>query len=259
MRDDDIGGAAGMSGPGAVGGQGGGRRDRSRPGPGGGPYARYGLLRRIVNAAAITVWLAVVLVGTMTVGATAQPVKLLALGDSLTAGYGLPPDEGFTARLETALRAAGRDVRVINGGVSGDTTAGGLARLDWALADRPDAAMVALGANDALRGLPPAEAERNLDAILARLAAAKLPVLLVGMRAPPNLGREYGAAFDGIYARLAAKHGVTLYPFFLDGVAARSELNQQDGIHPNARGVAVMVERVLPAVAALLDRAKSRG
>ena len=250
MRDDELGGTAGMDGPGAVGGQGGGRRDRSRPGPGRGPSARYGLLRRIVNAAAITVSLTVA----TAFGAAAEPVKLLALGDSLTAGYGLPSNEGFTARLEAALRAAGRDVRVVNGGVSGDTTAGGLARLDWALADRPDAAMVALGANDALRGLPPAEAERNLDAILTQLAAARIPVLLVGMRAPPNLGRDYAAAFDGIYARLAAKHGVALYPFFLDGVAAQRELNQQDGIHPDARGVAAMVERILPAVAALLDQ-----
>lgn len=249
----DADGATGMNGPGIVGWQG-GRRDRSRPGPGRDPSARYGLLRRIVNAVAITVSLAVA----TAVGAVAAPVRLLALGDSLTAGYGLPAQEGFPARLEAALRAAGRDVRVLNAGVSGDTTAGGLARLDWALADRPDAAMVALGANDALRALPPEQAERNLDAILTRLAAAKLPVLLVGMRAPPNLGREYGTAFDGIYARLAAKHRLALYPFFLEGVAAQSELNQQDGIHPNARGVAVMVERILPAVVALLDQAAQR-
>ncbi|WP_374449116.1 arylesterase [Stella sp.] len=214
------------------------------------PPRRYGPLRRFVNAAPLLLLFLLGWAG----DAAAAPRKLLALGDSLTAGYGLPAGDGFTARLEAALRSAGRDVTVLNGGVSGDTSAGGLARLDWALADRPDAALVALGANDALRGLDPAEAERNLSAILARLAEARVPALLVGMRAPPNLGRDYAAAFDGIYARLAARHRVALHPFFLDGVAADRDLNQQDGIHPNARGVAVMVERILPAVTALLDR-----
>ena len=223
------------------------------------PSRTYGVLRRLVNATLAVLLLA----GAATTAGggpvAAAPLKLLALGDSLTAGYGLPTQDGFTARLEAALRAAGRDVTVQNAGVSGDTTAGGLARIDWALADRPDAALVALGANDALRALDPGEAERNLDAILARLTAARIPVLLVGMRAPPNLGRDYAAAFDGIYARLAAKHGVPLYPFFLDGVAAERELNQQDGIHPNARGVAAMVERILPAVSALLKGGGKRG
>ena len=217
------------------------------------PSRSYGANRRRFNAGLLTGVLAGALFLAGLGAAAAQPVRLLALGDSLTAGYGLAPAEGFTARLEAALGARGREVKVINAGVSGDTTAGGLARIDWALGDRPDAALVALGANDALRGLDPAEAERNLDAILARLAKAGVPTLLVGMMAPPNLGRDYGAAFDGIYARLAERHGVPLYPFFLDGVAADAALNQPDGIHPNARGVAVMVERILPAVERLLD------
>ncbi|BBK40791.1 arylesterase [Allostella vacuolata] len=214
------------------------------------PSRSYGANRRRFNAGLLAGVLFLAGLG----AAAAEPVKLLALGDSLTAGYGLPASEGFVPRLEAALRARGRQISVINAGVSGDTTAGGRARIDWALGDRPDAALVALGANDALRGLDPAEAERNLDAILARLGKVGVPALLVGMMAPPNLGRDYGAAFDGIYARLARRHGVPLYPFFLDGVAADPALNQPDGIHPNARGVAVMVERILPAVERLLDR-----
>ncbi|ROP83251.1 acyl-CoA thioesterase-1 [Stella humosa] len=213
------------------------------------PSRSYGAIRRRFNAGL----LALLVVVATTWPAMAAPRKLLALGDSLTAGYGLPAPDGFTARLEAALRAAGRDVSVMNAGVSGDTTAGGLARVDWALADKPDAALVALGANDALRGLSPADAERNLDAILAKLKAAGVPTLLVGMMAPPNLGRDYGVAFDGIYRRLADRHGVALYPFFLDGVAADPGLNQGDGIHPNAKGVAIMVERIRPAVERLLD------
>ncbi|MGE0723165.1 MAG: arylesterase [Alphaproteobacteria bacterium] len=179
-------------------------------------------------------------------------MRLLALGDSLTAGFGLAPEDGFTARLERALRARGREVTVLNAGVSGDTSAGGLARIDWTLADKPTAALVALGANDALRGIDPARTFENLDRIVARLKAEGIPTLLVGMLAPPNLGREYGEAFNALYPRLAAKHGVPLYEFFLDGVAAEPALNQADGIHPNAAGVRVMVERMLPAVERLL-------
>ncbi|MCC7275481.1 MAG: arylesterase [Alphaproteobacteria bacterium] len=219
-----------------------------RPPPAGRrPPRRYGALGRLFNAGALILGLI------LAPGAMAASVKLLALGDSLTAGFGLPTGDGFTARLQRALRAAGYDVTVVNGGVSGDTSAGGLARLDWALADKPDAALVALGANDALRALEPAQTEANLDRILARLKAAGVRTLLVGMLAPPNLGREYGAAFDAIYARLAERHGVPLYPFFLDGVAADAALNQPDGIHPNAAGVAVVVARMLPAVTRLLD------
>ncbi len=186
----------------------------------------------------------------------AEPVRILALGDSLAAGYGLPAEQGFVAQLQQALDAAGLAARVIDGGVSGDTTAGGLARLDWSLADDPDAVILELGANDGLRGLDPAATRANLDAMLGRLAAAGKPVLLAGMLAPPNLGPEYGAEFNRIYPELAASHGVLLYPFFLDGVAAEPALNQGDGIHPNEAGVRVIVERMLPEVRRLIEQAR---
>jgi acyl-CoA thioesterase-1 len=187
-------------------------------------------------------------------GAAAAPVTILALGDSLTAGLGVGPAETFPARLEAALKAKGHDVKVINAGVSGDTAADGAARLDWALAEPVNAVIVELGANDALRGLPVAQAEQALDRLLTALAEKKLPVLLAGMRAPPNMGPEYQAAFDGMYQRLAAKHGVLLYPFFLDGVAADPKLNQGDGMHPSPAGVDVIVARILPSVEQLLGK-----
>ncbi|MCS6853306.1 MAG: arylesterase [Elioraea sp.] len=187
--------------------------------------------------------------------AEAREIRILALGDSLTAGYGLARSDGFVAQLERALRARGIPARVLDGGVSGDTTAGGRARLEWALADRPDVAIVALGGNDGLRGIDPAATYANLDAVLKRLRDRNIPVLLAGMLAPPNLGAEYGEAFRQAYARLSREHDVLFYPFFLDGVAADPALNQPDGIHPNARGVAVIVERILPLVEALVARA----
>ncbi len=187
--------------------------------------------------------------------AAAAPARLMAYGDSLTHGYGLPAGETFPEQLEAALRDAGLDVTVINAGNSGETSAGGRARLDWALADAPDAVILELGANDGLRGLDPAATYDNLDAMLARLTSEGLPVLLAGMLAPPNLGREYGEDFNAVYPRLAEKHGVPLYPFFLDGVALVPELNQADGIHPNAAGVAVIVKRIAPHVIRLLENA----
>jgi acyl-CoA thioesterase-1 len=187
--------------------------------------------------------------------ALAAPVTLLALGDSLTAGLGLETPEAFPARLEAALKAKGLDVRIVNAGVSGDTAAAGLARLDWALSEDVGGLIVELGANDALRGLDPAQTEAALDAILAKAAARKLPVLVAGMQAPPNLGPDYAAAFDAIYPRLAEKHGAILYPFFLDGVAAQPSLNQADGIHPNGKGVDIIVERIMPSVEGLIRRA----
>lgn len=190
--------------------------------------------------------------------AAAEPARILALGDSLTAGYNLAPGEGFVPQLQRALDEAGLDARVLDGGVSGDTTAGGLARLDWALADDPDAVILELGANDALRGIDPAVARANLAAMLERLAAAGKPVLLAGMLAPPNLGPEYGAAFNRIYPELAEQYDVLFYPFFLDGVAADPALNQGDGLHPTAAGVALIVERILPDVRALIERARAR-
>ena len=185
--------------------------------------------------------------------AAAKETRLLVLGDSLTSGWGLAARDAFPAQLERALRAAGReDVRVIASGVAGDTTAGGRARLAWSLADRPDAAIVELGANDGLRGIDPASTYGNLDAILAELKRRGIPVLLAGMYAPPNLGSEYGEAFNAIYPRLSERHGVILYPFFLEGVAVEPGLNQPDGIHPNEDGVAVIVERILPYVMKVL-------
>lgn len=182
----------------------------------------------------------------------AGPVTLLALGDSLTAGYNLPAADAFPVRLESALRNAGYNVRVINAGVSGDTTADGRARLDWALADKPDAAIVELGANDALRGLDPAMAFANLDAILGTLSDRKIPVLLAGMRAPRNMGADYVRSFDGLYPRLAAKWKVPLYPFFLEGVALHPDLTQPDGLHPTAQGVDRIVGAILPQVESLI-------
>ena len=211
---------------------------------------RYGLGPGFVNAAAVAAAILLWAVATP----AAEPVRILALGDSLTAGYGLARPASFPARLAKALNAGGHAVEVINAGVSGDTTAGGLARLEWALADGPDAVILELGANDGLRGLEPASTFANLDAMLTRLAAAGVAVLLTGMKAPPNLGDEYGAEFAAIFPRLAKKHGVALYPFFLDGVAARPELNQADGIHPNPLGVNVIVERIVPHVKALIAR-----
>ncbi len=194
------------------------------------------------------------LIATPLQAAIADEIRLLALGDSLSAGYGLALGQGFTDQLETALREDGWDVAVLNGGVSGDTTAGGLARLDWMLADRPDAVIVELGANDGLRGLDPNATRANLDAILQKLKQHNIPVLLAGMLAPPNMGGEYGEDFNGLFPALADRHEVLFYPFFLEGVAANPALNQEDAIHPNAEGVAEIVRRILPSVKALLAR-----
>jgi acyl-CoA thioesterase I len=184
-----------------------------------------------------------------------SPVRLLMLGDSITAGYGLPPGQGLVPRLQAALIAAGRSVRVIDAGVSGDTTAGGLARIDWSLAENPQAAIVALGGNDGLRALPPAASRANLAGILDKLAARRIPTMLAGMLAPPNLGADYGREFAAIYTSLVAERPtVLLYPFLLDGVAAERALNQPDGIHPNPAGVAELVRRLLPVTQTLLDR-----
>ena len=188
-------------------------------------------------------------------GAPAAPLKLAILGDSLAAGYGVRPEQAIPARLEAALRAQGRDVRVLNQGVSGDTTAGGLERIDWMMADKPDIVLVELGGNDMLRALDPASTEKNLDAIIGKLKQAGTTVWLVGMLAPRNFGPEFVKAFDGLYQKLADRHGVPLYPFFLDGVAQDPALNQPDGIHPNAKGVDVIVERMLPFVTKNLDDA----
>ncbi len=186
----------------------------------------------------------------------AAPVKILALGTSLTQGLGVPPGLDLTAVLEARLNASGTNVKIINAGVSGDTSAGGLARLDWSLADHPQAAIIELGSNDALRGQSPAETEKNLSAILTRLQAAHIAVLLTGMKAPRNLGPEYAAQFDAIYPRLAKRYDVLFYPFILDGVATDPKLNQADGIHPNPAGVKIIADRMLPFVRRLVLQAK---
>lgn len=191
------------------------------------------------------------------VPASAIPLKIVALGDSLTAGYGLAPADGFAEKLEKALKSRGHDVEIVNAGVSGDTTSGGLARLDWALGSDTDAVIIELGANDMLRGLPVQNIRDNLDAILRQVQARGLPVVLAGMRAAPNLGVEYGEAFDAIFPELAEKYGVLFYPFFLEGVAGSAALNQADGIHPQAAGVDIIVRGILPVVEMLITAAKA--
>ena len=210
-------------------------------------FRPYGPASRHFNALGRAVRVIVICLALAPAAAAAAPERtIVALGDSLTAGYGLPQPDAFAARLDAALDAAGIKARVVNAGVSGDTSAGGLARIDWLLAEKPDLVIVELGANDALRGLDPEETRRNLGAIIDRIKQAGARVLLAGMRAPPNMGREYTAEFDRIFPDLAKQHKVPLYPFFLDGVAADPALNQADGIHPNAKGVAVIVDRILP-------------
>ena len=202
----------------------------------------------------------------LTAGAFAGPthasagdaVKILAFGDSLTAGYQLPPEAAFPVQLENALKPRYPDVTVVNAGVSGDTTKGGLARLDWALSDDVDAVILELGANDALRGVNPVFTDQALDGIVLKLKQRGIEVLIAGMRAPPNLGQDYAAAFDPIFSRLADKHQALLYPFFLEGVAADPKLNLADGMHPTAEGVARIVENILPAVEALIARVNAR-
>lgn len=182
-------------------------------------------------------------------------IRILALGDSLTAGYGLDDlSLAFPARLEDELKAVGLDVDVLDAGISGDTTAGGRSRLDWSLAENPDAVIVGLGGNDGLRALDPAVTYENLSAILARLESEGLPVLLAGMMAPPNLGRDYGEQFFGVYKRLANEYDIVFYPFLLDGVAGEVDLNQADRIHPNPDGVNVMVDKILPFAEQLVKR-----
>ena len=190
--------------------------------------------------------------------APTRTIRILAFGDSLTAGYGLPHADGFVAQLQSKLDAADAHAVVLDAGVSGDTSAGGLARLDWALGDRPDAAIVELGANDGLRGLDPGQLEHNLAAILDRLQAQRIPVLLSGMYAPPNLGAGYGQAFRGVYDRLSRRPGLLYDPFFLAGVAGDHTLNQADGIHPLPAGVAIIVRRLTPLVLQLIAEARAR-
>lgn len=218
-----------------------------------GRFVRYGAYVKLIK------FLNVLALVTLSYGAQAQeddPLYVLALGDSLTAGYELSPDYAFPVRLEANLRDAGLDVTVINAGVSGDTSSGGRARLEWAVSDvpdgKPDLAIVELGANDALRGIDPALTRENLEAIIAYFQVREVPVLLAGMQAPPNMGPDYAQEFDSLYPALAEQFDVALYPFFLDGVAANPDLNLADGMHPNEEGVDVIVTRIAPLVKTLL-------
>ncbi|MND31585.1 Arylesterase precursor [compost metagenome] len=181
-----------------------------------------------------------------------KAINLVGFGDSLMAGYQLAPSESYTAQLEAALKAKGLNVTITNAGVSGDTTSGGLSRIDWSVPDGTSGVILELGANDALRGIAPEQSEKNLDAMLTRLKGRGIPVLLAGILAPPNMGGDYAEKFNPIYKRLAEKHAVPLYPFFLDGVTTVPGMQLEDGMHPNAKGVAVMVERTLPMVESFL-------
>lgn len=184
--------------------------------------------------------------------AEARTIQLVGFGDSLMAGYQLPPGDGFPAKLEAALKAKGQDVTVADAGVSGDTTSGGLSRIDWSVPDGTDGVILELGANDALRGIPPEQTEKNLETMIERLKDRKIPIFLAGMLAPPNMGADYAEKFNPIYKRLADKYQLTLYPFFLDGVAAHADLQLDDGMHPNPKGVDTMVEHMLPAIVSFI-------
>lgn len=188
---------------------------------------------------------------------TPTPIKIVVLGDSLSAGYNLPREAAFTSQLEAALKAKGYDVSVPNTGVSGETSSGGLSRLDWTLGDKPALVIVELGANDGLRGIDPTLTRDNLDKIVAKLRERNVSVVLAGMLAPRNLGSEYGKVFDAIYPDLSKKYGVPLYPFFLKDVALNPRLNLDDGVHPTAEGVGIIVKNILPLVTAALDKIKA--
>jgi acyl-CoA thioesterase-1 len=187
-----------------------------------------------------------------------KPVKIVALGDSLVAGYGLPANAAFPVQLEKALNAKGVAVEIANAGVSGDTSTGGLGRLDWSIPDGTDAVIVTLGANDMLRGLDPKVARDALTQIVQKLKARKIEVLLTGMQSAPNMGPDYARAFNAIYPDIAKSEGVLLYPFYLDGVAGDAKLNQRDGIHPTEAGIAAIVQRVLPKAEELVARVKAK-
>jgi acyl-CoA thioesterase I len=214
----------------------------------------YGRRRRFVNRWAFAALITLLLSPALAVRPTEAATRILAFGDSLTSGYGLAPDQSFPVQLAARLKADGYDIIVDNGGVTGDTTADGLARVDWTMGDHPDIVLLELGANDMLRGLPPKRAEANLDAILSKLRAAQVKVLLLGMRASSNWGADYQKTFDAIYPALAKKYDVPLYPFLLEGVALDPKLNQADLLHPNAAGVAAIVGRVAPALERLLGK-----
>ena len=215
----------------------------------------------LVQTFAIVAAIAALLVGGMKPAVAApadRPVKIVALGDSLTAGLGLPASAAFPAKLAAALKAKGHAVEVVNAGVSGDTATGGLSRLDWSVPEGTDAVILELGANDMLRGVDPNVTRRALDETVRRLTERRIAVLLAGMRAIPNLGVDYVRGFETIYPEIAAKYDALLYPFFLDGIAGDARFNQRDGLHPLATGVDVIVAGILPKVEELLTRARNK-
>jgi acyl-CoA thioesterase-1 len=196
----------------------------------------------------LVIFLSLAIPGITAADSVSDPLRIVVFGDSLTAGYGLTEEASFPAQLQAALRASGNDVIVINAGISGDTTASGLSRLDWSLTDRPDLVIVELGGNDALRGIDPLQTRANLNAIILELKRSDVLVMLAGMRAPRNMGYEYYSKFNRIFPELAEQHKVPLYEFFLKGVAGSPQLNQSDGIHPNREGVGVIVKNILPVL-----------
>lgn len=216
-----------------------------------------GVLAFVQRAAALYLTFACIL-GPIGAFAADKPVKIVVLGDSLSAGYGLAVQDAFPTKLAAALKAKGHEVEMINAGVSGDTATGGLDRFDWSVPSDADALILELGANDALRGVSPDVTRDVLDKILSKTGARKIPVLIAGMKSPPNMGADYVAKFDAIFPDLAKAHNALFYPFFLEGVAADARLNQRDGIHPSAEGVDVIVKGILPKVEELIARAKAK-
>ena len=218
-------------------------------------------MQALVHRLTVALLMLTGLVASTTSPAAAQdgtPLKIVAFGDSLTAGYGLPAQDAFPAKLQAALKAKGHNVEIENAGVSGDTASGGLSRLDWSIPDGTDAVIVELGANDMLRGVDPQVTRQALDEILARLTARNIAVLFCGMRAAPNMGADFAHAFESIFAELAKKYDVIFYPFFLDGVAAQAKLALRDGVHPNAAGVDIIVANIVPKAEELIARARKR-
>ena len=217
----------------------------------------YGLAQ-VVCAAALVNLLTSILLFSSAVAETAKPIRIVAFGDSLSAGYGLRSSQAFPAQLQKELEARGHNVVVSNAGVSGDTSAAGLERIAWAVGEDTDAVILELGANDALRGIDPKQTRANLEKILAKLAERHIPVLLAGMRSPANWGDTYADDFDAIFPDLARAHGLVFYPFFLDGVVLDPKLNQNDGMHPNGKGVTQIVRSIIPSVEELIARAEAR-
>lgn len=218
----------------------------------------YDLFGQMVRRAILVNILGLAITGGAMAAGSDKTVRIVAFGDSLTAGYGLKPGQGFPEQLGKLLKSRGVNAEIINAGVSGDTTATGLSRLDWSIPDGTDAIILELGANDALRGSSPAEARRNLEAMIASVKARGIEILLAGMQAPRNLGPDYTKAFDPIFPELAAKYGTLLYPFFLEGVALDPKLNLPDGLHPTADGVAIITQRIAPKVDELIARVRAR-